>query len=64
MTKTAIEPRARDLFDEAIVIDGLDISDFTQPDVLHGLQAGGITAINATNAVWEDFEQALENLLK
>ncbi len=62
MTKTAIEPRARDLFDEAIVIDGLDVSDFTQPDVLHGLQAGGITAINATNAVWEDFEQALSNL--
>ncbi len=62
MSASNVDPHARAVFDDAIVIDGLDVSDFSRPEVLKELPAGGVTAINATAAVWEDFEQALANL--
>ena len=61
MPASNVDPHARAVFDDAIVIDGLDVSDFSRPEVLEDLSAGGVTAINATAVVWEDFEQALEN---
>jgi membrane dipeptidase len=49
------------LYDEAIVIDGLNVSNWDSPAVYQSLHASGVTAINATCVVWEDFEQAMDN---
>lgn len=45
---------ARALHRDSIVIDGLNASYFAAPGVLARLQAGGITAVNATIAAWHD----------
>lgn len=53
---------ARTLYDEAIVIDALNVSNWDSPAVFASLCAGGVTAINATAAVWEGFEDAMDNI--
>jgi membrane dipeptidase len=50
------------LYDSAIVIDGLNVSNWKSPGVFESLHAGGLTAINATSAVWENCEQGLDNI--
>jgi membrane dipeptidase len=57
-----INENARELYDKAIVIDGLNVSNWNSPAVYASLHAGGVTAINATSTVWEDFEGALDNI--
>ena len=47
------------LYSESIVIDGLDTSLWGEP-VFRDLQAGGVTAINATIAFWHDFVATLD----
>ncbi len=47
--------RARALYDGAIVIDGLNVSNWDSPAVYASLQKGRITAISATLATWEGF---------
>jgi membrane dipeptidase len=53
---------ARKIYDEAIVIDGLSISNWESDAVFRRLQAGNITAINATVATWENFLQTMAHL--
>ena len=53
---------ARKVYDEAIVIDGLSISNWESDAVFQRLRAGNITAINATVATWENFQQTMAHL--
>ncbi len=53
---------AKQIYDEAIVIDALNVSNWNSPAVYHSLHAGGITAINATSAIWENYPQAMDNI--
>ena len=46
---------AKRLYDQAIVIDGLNVSNWESPNVYAHLRAGNLTAIGATIAVWENF---------
>lgn len=54
---------ARELHKDAIVIDGLNVSKWSR-DVLQGIHEGGVTAINATTAVLENFRQTISNLIE
>ena len=56
------EDTANHIYDEAIVIDALNVSNWDSPSVYQSLHAGGITAINATSAVWENYPQAMDNI--
>jgi membrane dipeptidase len=56
------EDTATQLYQDAIVIDGLNVSNWQSPAVYRSLQAGGVTAINATMAVWEDFRGTMDNI--
>ncbi len=55
---------ARRLFDQAIVIDGLDTSAFGSAQVFRELRDGGVTALNATSAIWEGFADTLDNITR
>ena len=55
------EPGAS-VYDESIVIDGLNVSRWDSPNVYRSLDAGGVTAINATIAVWEGFRETMDNV--
>jgi membrane dipeptidase len=54
--------KARELHAESIIIDGLNISNWQDPEVFKFLHLGGLTAINATIAVWENFTETLNNI--
>ena len=56
------ESEARRLYDESLVIDGLNVSNWDSPAVFQNLHAGGVTAINATIATWENFTQTLNHI--
>jgi membrane dipeptidase len=56
------EETARQLYREAIVIDGLNVSNWQSSAVYRSLHAGGVTAINATVAVWEGFRSTMDNI--
>ena len=56
------EEKARQLYRESVVIDALNVSNWDSPSVFRNLRAGGVSAINATNATWENFQQTLDNL--
>jgi len=49
-------------YDDSIVIDGLNVSRWDSPDVYRSLNTGGITAINATIAVWEGFRETMDHV--
>ena len=53
---------ARRIYDEAVVIDGLNVSNWESDAVFEGLRAGDVTAINATVATWENFAQTMAHL--
>ena len=53
---------ARRLYDDAIVIDGLNVSNWDSPAVFRSLQAGGVTAINATIATWENYAETMDTI--
>ena len=50
------------LNDDAIVIDGLNVSNWDSPAVFPSLHSGGVTAINATIAVWENYRETMDNI--
>ncbi len=52
--------KATQLHTESIVIDCLNVSNWQQPEVFANLRRGGLTAINATIAVWENFTETLD----
>jgi membrane dipeptidase len=58
----AKEDAATRLYDGSVVIDGLNVSNWNSPDVFRSLHAGRITAINATSAIWEDFQEGMDNI--
>ena len=43
--------QARQIYEKAIAIDALNVSNWNSPAVYQSLRASGITAINATSAV-------------
>ena len=47
---------------DSIVIDGLDTSNWDDPSVYDNLVKGGVTAINATISIWDDFETTMDNI--
>ncbi len=53
------ENTAKEIYDEAIVIDALNVSNWKSPAVYESLAASGTTAINATLVTWENFQQTL-----
>ena len=53
---------ARKLYDESLIIDGLNVSNWDSPAVYESLSLGGVTAINATIATWEGFAKTLDNI--
>ena len=55
---------ARQLYDHAIVIDGLNVSNWDSPAVFASLANGGVTAINATVATWENYQGTLAEVQK
>lgn len=58
----SIEATAKKLWDDAIVVDGLNVSNWESPAVFQSLKMGGVTAINATSAIWENFPQGMDNI--
>lgn len=56
------EHKARQLYDESLVIDGLNVSNWDSPEVFRNLDVGGVTAINATIATWENFTQTMDHI--
>jgi len=56
--------KAAKLYAESIIIDCLNISNWENPDVFANLHRGGLTAINATIAVWENFSEAIDNIAR
>ena len=56
--------RATKLHAESIIIDGLNISNWQEPEVFAHLHQGGLTAINATVAIWENFTETLDNIAR
>ena len=50
------------LYERSFVIDGLNVSRWSSPAVYHSLHAGGVTAINATVAVWENYREAMDRI--
>ena len=50
------------LYDQSIIIDGLNVSNWQSPAVYRSLHAGRVTAINATIAVWEDYRTTLDHV--
>ncbi len=50
------------IYEDAIVIDGLNVSNWDSPAVFKSLHAGGVTAINATVVAWENFTETLDHL--
>ena len=53
---------ARPLYDQAIVIDGLNVSSWDSPAVFRSLHAGGVTAINATIVTWENYPETMDTI--
>ena len=53
---------AKRIYDEAVVIDGLNVSNWESPAVYKSLHAGRVTAFNATVATWENFPDTLNNI--
>ena len=58
----AASDSAKGLYDEAVVIDGLNVSNWESPAVYKSLHAGRVTAFNATVATWENFTDTLNNI--
>ena len=52
---------AKDLHQDAIVIDGLIVSNWSR-EVFEDMKKGGLTAANCTCLFWEDFEGAMKNI--
>ena len=50
------------VYDEAVVIDALNVSNWNSPAVYESLHQGRVTAINATVAVWENYRETMDNI--
>jgi membrane dipeptidase len=62
MKETRMVPTtAAQLHAESIIIDGLNVSRWSE-DVFRGWQRGGLTALNATLAVWQHFQGTIDEI--
>ena len=52
----------KEIFAESKVIDGLDTSVWGSENVYRTLRDGGVTAVNATIAIWDDYESTLKTI--
>ena len=50
------------VYSDVPVVDGLNVSNWESPAVYKSLHSGGVTAINATIAVWENYRETLDNI--
>ena len=50
------------LYNDAVVIDGLNVSNWRSPDVYRSLHQGGVTAINATISIFEKYAEAVDRI--
>ena len=50
------------LYDESVVIDALNVSNWDSPAVYESLHAGQVTGINATIAIWENYVQTMDHI--
>ena len=57
-----MQDATRKIYDQTIVIDGLNVSNWNSPAVFNSLRAGNITAVSATVAVWENFLETMNHL--
>ena len=57
-----LQDEAWKIYDQAIVIDGLNVSNWNSPAVFNSLRAGNLTAVSSTVAVWENFLETMNNL--
>ena len=48
------------LYRDSLVIDGLNVSNWDSAGVYDSLRSGGVSAINATIATWENFSETLD----
>ena len=53
---------APDIYADSVVFDGLNVSNWSSPEVYRSLDAGQVTGINATVAIWEGFERTMDNI--
>ncbi len=60
--KSPVADAGSQLYKEAVVIDSLNVSNWDSPGVYQSLHAGGVTAINATVATWENYPETLDNI--
>lgn len=54
--------KPKQVYDDALVIDGLSVCNWNSDAVFRQLRAGNITAINATVSTWENFIQTMAHL--
>ena len=58
------ERQASQIYEDGYVIDALNVSNWDSPEVYKSLHAGKVSAINATIAIWEDFETTMDHIAK
>ena len=51
-----------DIYDESVVFDALNVSNWDSQGVYDSLHAGRVTGINATIAIWENYRETMDNL--
>ena len=61
-TKAAYASKARSLYQQAVVIDGLNTSRWGNETVYRTLAESGTSAINATIAIWDDYQSTLRHI--
>ena len=49
-------------YEASVVIDGLNVSNWDSTAVYDSLHNGGVTAINATITVWENYRECMDNI--
>ena len=52
-----------DLYDDAIVFDGLNICNWSR-EIFEEWHAGGITAVSCTCGLWENFRDSIANIIQ
>ena len=50
------------IYDEATVVDGLNVSNWDSDSVFESLHSGQVAAINATLVTWENFRETLDHI--
>ena len=53
---------ARHIYENAVVVDGLNVSNWSSPAVFRSLDRGGVSAINATMAIHDNYHEAMDNV--